>query len=146
MDLGLVSLRDLLVDEVGMGAEPFGAAGGGHLLDRNFPGRRGERFKTLGAFGIAMGNRGAQQPVAAVVPAGIWALCMVSAMEIGKAIACRSCAGVGNLSRRHYTVAVAQLSCLSSTGISARQFWRRIAHGQRPLRRRHLAVLSSPRS
>src|SRR5258708_644022 len=117
MDLGLVSLRDLLVHQVGMGDEPFGAAGCGRLLDRNFHGRRGERFKTLGALWIAMGNRRAQQPVAAVIPAGIRALRMVSATEIGKAIASRSCAGIGNLCRRHYTVASAQLSCLSSTGI-----------------------------
>src|SRR5713226_1260091 len=129
MDLGTFSLRNLLVHQVGMGDEPFGAAGCGHLLDRNFHGRWREQLKSLGAFWIALGNRGAQQPVAAVIPAGLWALRMVSAMEIGKAIACRSCAGVGNLSRSHYTVAAAQLSCLSSTSISTRQFWRRIAHG-----------------
>jgi len=99
MDLGTVSLRDLLVHQVGMGDEPFGAAGCGHLLDRNFHGRRREQLKSLGAFWIAMGNRGAQQPVAAVIPAGLWALRMVSAMEIGKAIACRSCAGVGRYRR-----------------------------------------------
>src|SRR6266849_2477601 len=129
MDLGTVSLRDLLVHQVGMGDEPFGLVGCGHLLDRNFHGRRREQLKSLGAFWIALGNRGAQQPVAAVIPAGIWALCMVSPMEIREAIACRSRASCGDFSCIHYTMAAAQLSCLSSAGISARQFWRRIAHG-----------------
>src|SRR6266849_4430992 len=145
MDLGLISLRDLLVHQVGMGDEPFGAAGCGHLLDRNFHGRQQGQPPSMGPFWTALGNRGAQQPVAVVIPAGLWALRLLSAMEIGKAIACRSCAGIGYLSRIHYTMAAAQLSCLSSTGISARQFWRRTAHGQRPLCGRHLAILSSSR-
>src|SRR5258708_16066261 len=82
MDLGTVSLRDLLVHQVSMGDEPFGLVGCGHLLDRNFHGRRREKLKSLGAFWIDLGNRGAQQPVADVIPAILWPLRIVSAMII----------------------------------------------------------------
>src|SRR5437588_8651240 len=145
MDVGVVPVRHLLGSLMAVGDQPVSAFNHDHFLAGGFHGRH-RSCETVGAIWIYLGNRRSQQSVAALVFARFGALWLVSQIACWTAFSSRNRTGILSFYFAGHAVAGAQRARFWQACIFAHEFWRRVAHGKWPLRRWHLAVLSSPRA
>src|SRR2546429_1466295 len=143
--MGLVTIRHLLGYQMDVGDQPLCPADHDYFLARGFHGRHGRR-ETVAPLRIALGSGRHKQSVAPLFPPRVRTLWLVSPMAHRPPFSPRRAPSFSDFSCARHSLAGAQPARLRQARFFTDELRRRTAHGERSLRRRYLAVLSSSRA